>query len=136
MRYSSMPEAAEPGPTNGWLIILTPPKSLLESIPRAAAILHTKAGYHKHSEQGVTVPLQRTLAAQSQLIARDYGFPSPMGLSLYLHLGELCPRLTDESWSTLFYDPRPISGCSLPICAHLSFEIEERARYACHHQRE
>lgn len=74
---------------------------------------------------------------QLNAIAREYNFPSTIGLCLYLHINEngitMTPRISDDSWQYLFghlFDSRPPSGGQLPIGGSIEFDIDlNKARW-------
>lgn len=77
---------------------------------------------------------------QLNAIAREYNFPSTVGLCLYLHINEngvmMTPRISDDSWQYLFghlFDGRPPSGPGsqqLPIGGSIEFDIDlNKARW-------
>jgi len=75
---------------------------------------------------------------QLNAIAREYNFPSTIGLCLYLHINEngttMTPRISDDSWQYLFghlFDGRPPSGGQqLPIGGSIEFDIDvNKARW-------
>lgn len=69
--------------------------------------------------------------AQLGAIAREFNFPSIVGISLYMHIDEagtlVIPRISEESWGILWghlfapNSPGPSGG--LPICARIEFDI-------------
>ena len=75
---------------------------------------------------------------QLNTIAREYNFPSTVGLCLYLHISEngtmMTPRISDDSWQYLFghlFDGHPPSGGrQLPIGGTIEFDIDlNKARW-------
>ena len=75
---------------------------------------------------------------QLNAIAREYNFPSTIGLCLYLHISEngttMTPRISDDSWQYLFghlFDGRPpFGGQQLPIGGSIEFDIDlNKARW-------
>lgn len=75
---------------------------------------------------------------QLNAIAREYNFPSTVGLCLYLHINEngitMTPRISDDSWQYLFghlFEARPPSGGQqLPIGGSIEFDIDlNKARW-------
>lgn len=75
---------------------------------------------------------------QLNAIAREYNFPSTVGLCLYLHINEhgitTTPRISDDSWQYLFghlFEARPSSwGQQLPIGGSIEFDIDlNKARW-------
>ena len=71
---------------------------------------------------------------QLSAIAREFNFPSPVGLCLYLHISEhgfsMAPRISDDIWPTLWghlFEPRsPVPGFQTPICGRVEFDIDRR----------
>ena len=71
---------------------------------------------------------------QLTAIAREFNFPSPVGLCLYLHITEhgfsMTPRISDDIWPTLWghlFEPRsPVPGFQTPICGRVEFDIDRR----------
>lgn len=74
---------------------------------------------------------------QLNAIAREYNFPSTVGLCLYLHVNEngikMTPRISDDSWQYLFghlFEGRPSSSQHLPIGGNIEFDIDlSKARW-------
>jgi hypothetical protein len=75
---------------------------------------------------------------QLNAIAREYNFPSTVGICLYLHFCEngitMTPRISDDSWQYLFghlFEGRsPTSAQQLPIGGSIEFDIDlNRARW-------
>ena len=75
---------------------------------------------------------------QLNAIAREYNFPSIMGLCLYLHINEngitMAPRISEDSWQYAFghlFETRPPSGSQqLPIFGRIEFDIDlNKARW-------
>jgi hypothetical protein len=72
--------------------------------------------------------------SQLNAIAREFNFPSPVGLCLYLHVTEhgtnITPRISDEIWSALWghlFEARsPASASQVPICGRVEFDIDRR----------
>src|SRR6266850_6737418 len=72
--------------------------------------------------------------SQLNAIAREFNFPSPVGLCLYLHVTEhgttMTPRISDEIWSALWghlFEARsPASASQMPICGRVEFDIDRR----------
>lgn len=71
---------------------------------------------------------------QLNAIAREFNFPSPVGLCLYLHVTEhgftTTPRISDEIWpglwGHLFEARSPTSLSQMPICGRIEFDIDRR----------
>jgi hypothetical protein len=72
--------------------------------------------------------------SQLNAIAREFNFPSPVGLCLYLHVTEhgitMTPRISDEIWPALWghlFEARsPASTSQMPICGRVEFDIDRR----------
>jgi hypothetical protein len=72
--------------------------------------------------------------SQLNAIAREYNFPSPVGLCLYLHVTEhgttMTPRISDEIWPALWghlFEARsPASPSQMPVCGRIEFDIDRR----------
>jgi len=71
---------------------------------------------------------------QLTAIAREFNFPSPVGLCLYLHVPEqgisMAPRISDDIWPALwahlFESRSPGSSFQMPICGRVEFDIDRR----------
>jgi hypothetical protein len=71
---------------------------------------------------------------QLTAIAREFNFPSPVGLCLYLHVTEqgisIAPRISDDIWpslwSHLFESRSPGPSFQMPICGRVEFDIDRR----------
>ena len=71
---------------------------------------------------------------QLTAIAREFNFPSPVGLCLYLHVTEqgisMAPRISDDIWpslwSHLFESRSPGPSFQMPICGRVEFDIDRR----------
>lgn len=71
---------------------------------------------------------------QLTAIAREFNFPSPVGLCLYLHITEhgssMTPRISDDIWPALWghlFEPQsPVPGFQTPICGRVEFDIDRR----------
>ncbi len=70
---------------------------------------------------------------QLTAIAREFNFPSPVGLCIYLRIIEqgitLTPRVSDEAWPALWghlFEARSPSTQQSPVCGHIEFDIEQR----------
>lgn len=69
--------------------------------------------------------------AQLGAIAREFNFPSIVGISLYMHIDEagtlFTPRISEESWGILwghlFAPNAPGSSGGLPISGRIEFDI-------------
>ena len=71
---------------------------------------------------------------QLTAIAREFNFPSPVGLCLYLHVTEqgisMAPRISDDIWPSLwghlFESRSPGPSFQIPICGRVEFDIDRR----------
>ena len=69
--------------------------------------------------------------AQLGAIAREFNFPSVVGIALYMHVNEagvlFTPRISEESWSILWghlFEPNaPGPSGGLPISGRIEFDI-------------
>lgn len=75
---------------------------------------------------------------QLTAIAREFNFPSPVGLCLYFHITEhgfsMAPRISDDIWPTLwghlFESRSPVPAFQTPICGRIEFDIDRlKARW-------
>lgn len=71
---------------------------------------------------------------QLTAIAREFNFPSSVGLCLYLHVTEqgisMAPRISDDIWPSLwghlFESRSPGPSFQMPICGRVEFDIDRR----------
>ena len=71
---------------------------------------------------------------QLTAIAREFNFPSPVGLCLYLHAIEqgisMAPRISNDIWPALwghlFESRSPGPSFQMPICGRVEFDIDRR----------
>ncbi|KAH9482690.1 hypothetical protein JR316_0004790 [Psilocybe cubensis] len=114
------------------LIIVMPPSTLLQGYgPRGQTV--TNGPFHRLT-QGIVMPILPSMFGQLTAIAREFSFPSTLGLCLYLHYVEdgvtLTPRISDDSWQSLWghlSDP-PLANERRPlICGKIEFDIDLRA---------
>src|SRR6266478_1410825 len=71
---------------------------------------------------------------QLTAIAREFNFPSPVGICLYLHVTEqgisMAPRISDDIWPALwghlFESQSPVPSFQMPICGRIEFDIDRR----------
>jgi len=71
---------------------------------------------------------------QLNAITREFNFPSPVGICLYLHVAEhgfnMTPRISDEIWPALWghlFEARsPPPASYAPICGRIEFDIDRR----------
>ncbi|KZV75178.1 hypothetical protein PENSPDRAFT_123020 [Peniophora sp. CONT] len=107
-----------------WLVVVVPPGNLTPHLGGPAA----------RASQGTLMPLLPTLYAQLTAIAREFGFPSAVGLCLYLHINEhgiiLTPRISDDTWTILWghlFDARsptaPTVG-QIPVAGRVELDID------------
>ena len=69
--------------------------------------------------------------AQLSAIAREFNFPSTVGICLYMHVNEAgtlyTPRISEESWGILWghlFEPNaPGPSGGLPISGRIEFDI-------------
>ncbi|VDB85385.1 unnamed protein product [Peniophora sp. CBMAI 1063] len=113
-----------------WLVVVVPPGSLIPHL----------GGPSVRASQGTLMPLLPTLYAQLTAIAREFGFPSAVGLCLYLHINEhgivLTPRVSDDTWQILWghlFDARsptaPTVG-QIPVAGRVELDIDHnKARW-------
>ncbi|KAI9466988.1 hypothetical protein BJY52DRAFT_1347928 [Lactarius psammicola] len=114
-----------------WLIVVVPPAWLVQE---HGPFGHTLAsGPPQRLAQGVLMPLLPTMYGQLTAIAREFNFPSPVGLCIYLRVVEqgftMTPRVSDETWPTLWghlFEARSPSTQQSPVCGHIEFDIERR----------
>ncbi|KAF8505747.1 hypothetical protein F5888DRAFT_1603530 [Russula emetica] len=115
-----------------WLIVVIPPASLVQD---HGPLGHTlTSGPTQRLSQGILMPLQPTMYGQLTAIAREFNFPSPVGLCLYLHVTEqgisMAPRISDDIWPALwghvFESRSPGPSFQMPICGRVEFDIDRR----------
>ncbi|KAH9965957.1 hypothetical protein BC827DRAFT_1374293 [Russula dissimulans] len=115
-----------------WLIVVIPPTSLVQD---HGPLGHTlTSGPSQRLSQGTLMPLQPTMYGQLNAIVREFNFPSPVGICLYLHVAEhgfnLTPRISDEIWPALWghlFEARsPAPAFHTPICGRIEFDIDRR----------
>src|SRR6266702_1891384 len=70
---------------------------------------------------------------QLTAIAREFNFPSPVGLCIYMRIVEqgftMTPRVSDETWPALWghlFEAQSPSTQQSPVCGHIEFDIERR----------
>ena len=70
---------------------------------------------------------------QLTAIAREFNFPSPVGLCIYLHIVEqglaMTPRVSDETWPAFWghlFEAQSPSAQQSPVCGRIEFDIERR----------
>ncbi|KAF8558750.1 hypothetical protein OG21DRAFT_1481073 [Imleria badia] len=118
------------------LVVVIPPPDLPLNQEQLGNVL--AMGPRHRLSQGILMPLFPSMFGQLNAIAREYNFPSTVGLCLYLHINEnglmMTPRISDDSWQYLFghlFDGRPPSeGQQLPIGGSIEFDIDlNKARW-------
>ncbi|KAI0053536.1 hypothetical protein FA95DRAFT_1552023 [Auriscalpium vulgare] len=120
-----------------WLVVVIPPPSLSKTHGNLGHTLGS--GPASRVSQGILMPLLPTMYGQLTAIAREFNFPSTVGLCLYLQVNEqgitMTPRISDEIWSVLWghlfeaRSPTP-SPLQLPICGRVEFDIDlNKARW-------
>ncbi|KAI0268285.1 hypothetical protein BC834DRAFT_868729 [Gloeopeniophorella convolvens] len=108
-----------------WLVVIIPPGTLTHE---HGPLGHTLAsGPSQRLSQGILMPLMPTMYSQLTAIAREFNFPSPVGLCLYLQVVEhgftMAPRISDEIWPALGVTSSPPQT---PICGRIEFDIDRR----------
>ncbi|KAF8272449.1 hypothetical protein EI94DRAFT_1718078 [Lactarius quietus] len=118
-----------------WLIVVIPPAWLVQE---HGPFGHTMAsGPPQRLSQGVLMPLLPTMYGQLTAIAREFNFPSPAGLCIYLHIIEqgftMTPRVSDETWLAFWghlFEAQSPSTQQSPVCGRIEFDIERgKARW-------
>ncbi|KAH7914321.1 hypothetical protein BJ138DRAFT_1123599 [Hygrophoropsis aurantiaca] len=113
------------------LIILLPPPDFPLDQGQLGNVLST--GPRHRLSQGILMPLFPSMYGQLTAIAREFNFPSTVGLCLYLHITDngvtITPRISDDSWQYLWghlFEARsPSTGYQqLPISGHIEFDID------------
>ncbi|KAI0320811.1 hypothetical protein OF83DRAFT_1168992 [Amylostereum chailletii] len=114
-----------PARQSKWLIVVVPPASLRTP--------GSSTGDTERFSQGTLMPLFPTMYGQLTSIAREFNFPSTVGLCLYLHVNEngisMTPRVSDDTWHILWnhlFDPRSPSTPfqQLPVCGRVEFDVD------------
>ncbi|KAF9221998.1 hypothetical protein BS17DRAFT_229063 [Gyrodon lividus] len=122
------------GPRN--LVVVIPPPDFPLDQGQLGNVL--SMGPRHRLSQGILMPLFPSISGQLNAIAREYNFPSTVGLCLYLHICEngitMTPRISDDSWQYLFghlFENRsPTTGQQLPIGGNIEFDIDlDKARW-------
>ncbi|KAG9317685.1 hypothetical protein JVU11DRAFT_1897 [Chiua virens] len=116
------------GPRN--LVVVIPPPEFPLDHGQLGNVL--SMGPRHRLSQGSLMPLFPSMFGQLNAIAREYNFPSTVGLCLYLHINEsgitMTPRISDDSWQYLFghlFENRaPSSTQQLPIGGSIEFDID------------
>jgi hypothetical protein len=114
--------------------MVIPPARILEEYGQLGHTLST--GPSHRLSHGLLMPLFPSVYAQLTAIAKEWAFPSTVGLCLYMHITEngmaFTPRILDDTWQLLWHhvlDPAaPSTG--LPIAGRIEFDIDMvRARW-------
>lgn len=114
-----------------WLIVVIPPAWLVQE---HGPFGHTLAsGPPQRLSQGVLMPLLPTMYGQLTAIAREFNFPSPVGLCIYLQIVEqgftMTPRVSDETWPVFWghlFEAQSPSAQQSSVCGRIEFDIERR----------
>ncbi|KAG6831596.1 hypothetical protein H0H92_009069 [Tricholoma furcatifolium] len=108
-------------------IIVIPPMTLIQEHGQLG---HTLASGPRHRlRNGLLMPLFPTMYGQLTAIAREFNFPSTIGLCLYPHFVDngmtMTPRISDEYWPFLWahvFETSP--GGRPPINGNIEFDID------------
>ncbi|KIJ70530.1 hypothetical protein HYDPIDRAFT_23631 [Hydnomerulius pinastri MD-312] len=118
------------------LVVVIPPPDFPLDQGQLGNVL--SMGPRHRLSQGILMPLFPSMYSQLNAIAREYNFPSTVGLCLYFHITEngitMTPRISDDSWQYLFghlFEARsPAGGHQLPIGGSIEFDIDlNKARW-------
>ncbi|KIK98045.1 hypothetical protein PAXRUDRAFT_31440 [Paxillus rubicundulus Ve08.2h10] len=118
------------------LVVVIPPHNFPLDRGQLGNVL--SMGPRHRLSQGILIPLFASMYGQLNAIAREYNFPSTVGICLYLHICEngitMTPRISDDSWqylfSHLFEGRSPTGAQQLPIGGSIEFDIDlNRARW-------
>ncbi|KAF9247076.1 hypothetical protein BU15DRAFT_57990 [Melanogaster broomeanus] len=118
------------------LVVVIPPPEFPLDQGQLGNVL--SMGPRHRLSQGILMPLFPSMYGQLNAIAREYNFPSTVGLCIYLHICEngitMTPRISDDSWQYLFghlFEGRPpTNGQQLPIGGSIEFDIDlNKARW-------
>lgn len=123
-----------------WLVFVKPCEAFLGHVEAQERCLSANL------KQGLLAPLQPSLAGQLAVIAKDFGFPTPSGLSLWLNASFGQPKVNEDVWSfrmffksasacallsadsfilpTVWQDPTPVDGFNLPIAGSLLLDVD------------
>ncbi|OAX43463.1 hypothetical protein K503DRAFT_853260 [Rhizopogon vinicolor AM-OR11-026] len=123
------------GPKN--LIVVLPPPNFPLDHGQLGNVL--SMGPRHRLSQGILMPLLPTMYGQLTAIAREFNFPSTVGLCLYHHITDsgitMTPRISDDAWQYLwghlFESRTPTNGSQqLPISGRVEFDIDlKKARW-------
>jgi hypothetical protein len=101
IHYGTTPRTA--ATESSKLLIIVPPSHIPHDPPPIAAQHARGFGAPSRFAEGVLLPLQATLGGQLTAIAREYGLPSILGLSLHLNMTDdgrsFKPKVTEEAWT-------------------------------------
>ncbi|KAI0028469.1 hypothetical protein K488DRAFT_89714 [Vararia minispora EC-137] len=112
------------GRLSRWLVVVLPSESLASRLGSPSDL---------RASQGILMPLLPTLYAQLTAMAREFNFPSIVGLCVFLHITEqgitTTPRVSEETWQILWghlFDARsPSVGISqIPVCGRIELDID------------
>ncbi|KAG1754076.1 uncharacterized protein EDB91DRAFT_435520 [Suillus paluster] len=118
------------------LIVVLPPPDFPLDHSQLGSVL--SMGPRHRLSQGILMPLFPTMYGQLTAIAREFNFPSTVGLCLYHHITDngitVTPRISDDAWQYLWghlIESRSSSGGSqLPIGGRIEFDIDfNKARW-------
>lgn len=116
------------------LIVVLPPPDFPVDHGQLGTVL--SMGPHHRLSQGMLMPLFPTMYGQLTAIAREFNFPSTVGLCLYYHTTEngitMTPRISDDAWQYLWaHLIESRNGTQqLPIGGRVEFDIDlNKARW-------
>ncbi|KAG1755657.1 hypothetical protein EDB19DRAFT_1956059 [Suillus lakei] len=116
------------------LIVVLPPPDFPVDHGQLGNVL--SMGPRHRLSQGILMPLFPTMYGQLTAIAREFNFPSTVGLCLYHHITEngitMTPRISDDAWQYLWAHLIESRNGSqqLPIGGRVEFDIDlNKARW-------
>ncbi|KAH7887710.1 hypothetical protein F5I97DRAFT_2011018 [Phlebopus sp. FC_14] len=118
------------------LVVVIPPPDFPLNQSQLGNVL--SMGPRHRLSQGILMPLFPTMYGQLSSIAREFNFPSIVGICLYFHIAEngvtMAPRISDDSWNHLWghlFEPHsPVRGQQPPIGGSIEFDIDlDKARW-------
>ncbi|KAG2348944.1 hypothetical protein BDR05DRAFT_986577 [Suillus weaverae] len=116
------------------LIVILPPADFPVDHGQLGNVL--SMGPRHRLSQGILMPLFPTMYGQLTAIAREFNFPSTVGLCLYHHITEngitMTPRISDDAWQYLWAHLIESRNGSqqLPIGGRVEFDIDiNKARW-------
>ncbi|KAG1806772.1 uncharacterized protein HD556DRAFT_1224501 [Suillus plorans] len=116
------------------LIVVLPPSDFPMDHGQLGNML--SMGPRHRISQGILMPLFPTMYGQLTAIAREFNFPSTVGLCLYHHITEngitMTPRISDDAWQYLWAHLIESRNGSqqLPIGGRVEFDIDlNKARW-------